>query len=138
MRVLPQECDGVDDWESEYAELTLVNTVLADFCRYHGLSVASTQLKHGQKCLHPSQVLQRVRLSCQHVQEENFHCQQLGPTCCLVGAQCKHSTFCTAPECNFQHYGCFSCMVESWAGMCERSISLRKRMVSICTDSGQV
>ncbi len=74
VRVLPQDCDGIEDWESEYAELTIVDTVLADFCRYHGLSVAGTQLKHGQECLHLSQVLQRVRMSCQHVQEEILHC----------------------------------------------------------------
>ncbi len=74
LRVLPQECDGIGDWESEYAELTLVDTVLADFCRYYGLSVAGTQLKHGQEFLNRSQELQRVRLSCQHVQEEMFRC----------------------------------------------------------------
>jgi hypothetical protein len=64
--MLPQECDDVDDWESEYAELTLVDTVLADFCRYHGLSFTGTQLKHKRGPLHPSQVLQKVRSSCQH------------------------------------------------------------------------
>jgi len=70
VRVLPQEFDDVDDWEAEYAGLTLINTVLADFCHYYGLSVAGTQLKHGRKHLHPSQVLQRVRMCCQHVWEE--------------------------------------------------------------------
>ncbi|DBA96478.1 TPA: hypothetical protein ACH3X1_015362 [Trebouxia sp. C0004] len=28
------------------------------------------------------------------------------------GAQCKHRTSCTAPECNFQRHGRFSCMVD--------------------------
>ncbi len=62
MRVLPQEFDDVDDWESEYAKMTLVNRVLAEFCQYFGLSVAGTLFKHGHEQLHPSQVLQRVRI----------------------------------------------------------------------------
>ncbi|KAL0054519.1 hypothetical protein WJX82_010150 [Trebouxia sp. C0006] len=60
LRVALEEFDEVDDWESEYAETTLLNTVLADFCQYHGLSVAGTQFKHGRENLHPSQALQRV------------------------------------------------------------------------------
>ena len=66
MLVLSQEFDEVDDWESEYAETTLLNTVLADFCQYHGLSFTGTQLEHKRGPLHPIQVLQKVRLSCQH------------------------------------------------------------------------
>ena len=80
MLVLPQEFDDVDDWESEYAETTLVNTVLADFCQYYGLSVAGTQFKHGHEHLHPSQVLQRVRMCCQHVWQEVAHCSQYAST----------------------------------------------------------
>jgi len=74
VRVLPQQFDDIKDWESEYADLTLISTVLADFCRYIGLSVAGTQLKHGQNCLHPNQVLQKVRLSYHHVQEDRSCC----------------------------------------------------------------
>ncbi len=74
MRGLLQEFDDVDDWESEYPELTLINTVLADFCQYHGLSVAGTQLKHGRENLHPSQALQRVTVCCSHKWEEVARC----------------------------------------------------------------
>ena len=72
--VLSQEFDEVDDWESEYAETTLLNTVLADFCQYHGLSVAGTQFKHGRENLHPSQALQRVTLCLLNMWEEVAHC----------------------------------------------------------------
>jgi len=67
VRALRQDFDDVNGWEAEYAGPTLVTTVLADFCHYYGLSVAGTQLKHGRDNLHPHEVLQRVRMCCQHV-----------------------------------------------------------------------
>ncbi|DBA65710.1 TPA: hypothetical protein ACH3X2_002757 [Trebouxia sp. C0005] len=60
LRIALEECDDADDWESEYAVPTLVHTVLADFCRYHGLYFTGTRLKHKRVPLHPSQVLQKV------------------------------------------------------------------------------
>ncbi|KAL0034174.1 hypothetical protein WJX77_001738 [Trebouxia sp. C0004] len=44
------------------------------------------------------------------------------------GAQCKHRTSCTAPECNFQRHGRFSCNLlaplqqQVWCKMLQQSL----------------